>query len=376
MGNDERKIITYEVLLVCIFSICTLLHISDNKLIYSIITLLTAIITFFLFKRKRLYRNNKKIVLLMSLFGVLYIGLFYMMGLYSGFLRSSFKFGFKTIFEYIIPIIVIIVSTEIIRSKLLYNDSKESTVLLTILSTIIDVSIYLDAFKLVSLNNFLSIIGFLIFSYLSSNLLYNYLSKKYGPKPVIIYKLIISLYLYILPIIPEGYMYLRTFFRMLYPLLIYLYLDKYYNTEKISERKKEEKNQIITLASSITVALLIIAFISCDFIYGILVIGSESMNKSISLGDAVVFKNTKDNIKENDIIVFKKDDIKIVHRVIKITNINGENRYYTKGDANKVKDNWYVTDDEIVGKVLFKIKYIGKPSLWLRKIFDKEGYYE
>ena len=372
MGKDKTRIITYEVLLVVIFSICTLLHITDNKLLFSIITMIVAILSSFLFKRKRLYRNNKKITLLMTIFGILYVGLFYMMGLYGGFLKSSL-YSFKTIFEYIIPIIIIIVSTEIIRSKLLNNDSKESIILITIITTIIDVSIYLDAFKLVSLNNFLSIIGFLIFSYLSSNLLYNYLSKKYGPKPVIIYKLIISLYLYILPIIPEGYMYLRTFFRMLYPLLIYLYLDKYYNTEKISERKKEEKNQIITLASSITIALLIIAFISCDFIYGILVIGSESMNKSISLGDAVVFKNTKDNIKENDIIVFKKDDIKIVHRVIKITNINGEKRYYTKGDANKVKDNWYVTDNELIGKVLFKIKYIGKPSLWLRKMFDKEG---
>ena len=47
--------------------------------------------------------------------------------------------------------------------------------------------------------------------------------------------------------------------------------------------------------------------------------------------------------------------------------------FKTKGDANAMIDDFYVVKDNLMGKVLFKIKYIGKPTLWLRKVFDKEG---
>ena len=36
-----------------------------------------------------------------------------------------------------------------------------------------------------------------------------------------------------------------------------------------------------------------------------------------------------------------------MHRVVKILNVNGINRYYTKGDANKHADDGYITKEDI-----------------------------
>ena len=65
-----------------------------------------------------------------------------------------------------------------------------------------------------------------------------------------------------------------------------------------------------------------------------------------------------------------KDNVKLIHRIINIENMNGEIRYYTKGDANTNVDDGYIIKDDIIGTTLFKIKYIGYPSLWLRDIFE------
>ena len=62
---------------------------------------------------------------------------------------------------------------------------------------------------------------------------------------------------------------------------------------------------------------------------------------------------------------------KTIHRVIKVSSVDGEIRYYTKGDANKDADEEYRTNKDIIGVVRLKVKYIGLPTLWLRSLFEK-----
>jgi hypothetical protein len=54
-----------------------------------------------------------------------------------------------------------------------------------------------------------------------------------------------------------------------------------------------------------------------------------------------------------------------------IERIDGKNRYYTKGDANDAMDAGYITDADIEGIVLFKLPYVGYPSLLLREAFKR-----
>ena len=121
------------------------------------------------------------------------------------------------------------------------------------------------------------------------------------------------------------------------------------------------------------ITTIIIALISCQFSYGVLVIGSGSMSGTIDKGDAIVYeKYDNDIIKNGDIIMFEQGDTKIIHRVVDIISVNKEVRYYTKGDANEKIDDGYITDGQIKGLIKFKIKYIGYPTIWIRDMFQKK----
>ena len=68
--------------------------------------------------------------------------------------------------------------------------------------------------------------------------------------------------------------------------------------------------------------------------------------------------------------MFIYNDIKTIHRVVEVKNINGQMRYYTKGDANKEYDSGFRIAEDIDGLVKVKIRYIGLPTLWLRSLFE------
>jgi signal peptidase len=144
-----------------------------------------------------------------------------------------------------------------------------------------------------------------------------------------------------------------------------------YSKSNFAVAYKDKKRNVIATAVLTVVMSLMIALISCRFRYGVLVVGSGSMTGSINLGDAVVYESYHNQeVEKNDIIIFYKENVKLVHRIVSIEELNGEVRYYTKGDANTNVDNGYITKDNIIGTTIFKIKYIGYPTLWLRDIFS------
>ena len=186
------------------------------------------------------------------------------------------------------------------------------------------------------------------------------------------YRLITVLYVYLIPIIPNVYIYFRAFLRMIYPYILYLILEHTYSKTDFVVSYHDRRQNLIGITTLLIVMTSITMLISCRFKYGILVIGSESMTGSINKGDAIVFE-TYDNqqIKEGQVIIFEKNDLNLVHRVIDIKNVNGELRYYTKGDANKEMDAGYITNDDILGISKFRIMYIGHPTIWVRELFNR-----
>lgn len=86
--------------------------------------------------------------------------------------------------------------------------------------------------------------------------------------------------------------------------------------------------------------------------YTFLEVVTGSMSGTIEIGDGIIVRLISE-IKENDIIVYKKADNLITHRLIKIE----EDRLITKGDANNIPDE-PITKDMIIGKVIFIIPQI------------------
>ncbi len=99
-----------------------------------------------------------------------------------------------------------------------------------------------------------------------------------------------------------------------------------------------------------------------------LVIASGSMTPALEVGDLVIVQGIQpQEIKINDIIAFDppKEGIgRTVHRVIEIQPLpNGTLTFQTKGDANDIEDQYTLNAENIHGKAIIKIPYIGHLAL-------------
>lgn len=376
MKVDKIKIYLLELVILAI--LCFVLFIPNNytRILLAILLTICAIVTILFIKKRKIESvNANKVSLVLIILAIIYLAAFYVMGLYFGYNSVRVTFGFETILHYIIPIGVTIISSEIMRNILLIQNVKFTKVITYILMVLIDLILYVDIYSI--LNNydkFIEIIGFTLFASLSCNLLFNYISSRYGIVGNIFYKIITILYVYIIPFIPNVPIFFQSIIRMIYPYIIYLVLEYSFAKNNTIVAVKDKRRNNILKVILISIAIGFIMLISCQFKYGILVIGSGSMTGFINKGDAIVYENfnkEKDVIEEGQIIVFKQGDRKIVHRVIDIKLVNGEIRYVTKGDANSKEDDGYITNKDVFGIYKFKISYAGYPSIWLRDIFSK-----
>ena len=373
MKKDKMTSYILEIILcVILFFALFVPNILTRIVVAVILTIYMIITQKILQKRNILSMYHKQVTVLMLLLGIAYLVVFYVMGLYFGYYNATIKLSISSIINTIIPITLIVVSSEVTRSIFLTNKSILSKILIIISMVLVDLAIYTNIYQITTLNGFVDIISFTVFAAISCNLLYNYISIRFGCKPIIAFRLITILYAYIIPIRPNVYIFFRIFLRIVYPYIIYLILEKSYSKNNFVVAVNDKKRNIIITAILSILMILIIMLISCKFKYGMLVIATESMTGTINKGDAVIYETyDEQSILEGQIIIFEKEGILVVHRVIDIEQVNGEIRYYTKGDANQQEDKGYITDDKIVGISKFKIMYIGYPTIWLRDIFTK-----
>ena len=158
---------------------------------------------------------------------------------------------------------------------------------------------------------------------------------------------------------------------MLLPLVIFLFIHALYEQKrKVAPKRNKVLERIITIISVIVMSAFIM-LISCYFRFGLLVVATESMTGYLNKGDAIIYEQYQEQIiKKGQVIVFDSNNRKVIHRVIDITERNGEIRIYTKGDANETADPDYITTDDVIGVEVLKIKYLGYPTVWMRELFD------
>ena len=99
------------------------------------------------------------------------------------------------------------------------------------------------------------------------------------------------------------------------------------------------------------------------------VVLSGSMAPAISVGSLVIIRPAPP-YKIGDVITFGKDgkkDVPTTHRIVEMRAEAGVMVYVTKGDANEDKDVSEVRENEVIGKVLFTIPYLGYVIDFARK---------
>ncbi len=366
MRNDLSKI--YIIELFAIFF--TLLNFFIFKLNYVwlvvVFTFFTLLAFLIIGNKKVKFINAIEVRLLMIAFGIVYLILFYLLGIYFGFYRSVVTVSFNSLFRYLVPIIIIIVETELLKNLFFSRKNKISYVLGTVLFVMIDINLNKSITVDYNLSSLLNFFGYVVLTSISSNLLYNYICINFGYESNIVFRILTTCYIYVIPFVPNVYMFIRIFLKMFSHFLIYIIL---YNLYYKKYHRFEKTNLFEKLLWSISFCFVIIfcVLVSCKFKYGMLVVGSGSMTGTINKGDAVIFEKYKSqNLDVGDIVVFQRNNMVVIHRII---NIDGDGtRIYTKGDFNVQEDDGYASDKDIIGIVRFKIHYFGIPSLLLKEL--------
>ena len=140
-------------------------------------------------KNRRTKSHHKKVVMiLMILFSVIYLGLLYLMGLYYGYVQPKILFSFNTLISIIIPLSIMIVSSEVMRNVMLSQElnilvrKREINIspLLTFISMVlVDLLMYSGTMNVTSLDSLLTVLGYVLFSSVANNLFFNYISLSY-----------------------------------------------------------------------------------------------------------------------------------------------------------------------------------------------------
>ena len=87
---------------------------------------------------------------------------------------------------------------------------------------------------------------------------------------------------------------------------------------------------------------------------------SGSMEPALSVGGVVVAKPVQpSDIGIGDIITFHSGETLVTHRIVEMINGQGQVSFITKGDANEEPDLSPVAAENVVGKVVFKMPFLG-----------------
>jgi signal peptidase len=176
--------------------------------------------------------------------------------------------------------------------------------------------------------------------------------------------------MWISPILPNAPWIMTSIINTVIPIILFLYIrfvknknDYYKNRENIM---KSDPRNIIPL-----VALIILAIWFAIGIFPIkpVAIASGSMEKTINVGDIAIIKKCNANdVIVGDVVQYKMEGFTVVHRVMEKKQKNGEFYFITKGDNNPTADSKEVREDQVIGKLIFVVRYLGYPAVWLHII--------
>ena len=370
MNKDKKTLCAAFIAFTCATLLaCLVSDATANNILYACLCAAFAVIICIRVKKRSIHDIEKgQVAWVMAALAVIFLTIYYAAGVKFGYLRQSLPSSF--IWRYIIPYAIIIVASEIIRFVLLAQKSRAIELLSYFTFVILDVAALYDGGAPTSFSRLADFLLLAVFPALAANILYHYTSKKYGMLPNIAYRIIITLIPYFISVKPNIPDAMYSIAKILVPVAICGMIYGMYLKRRaiISRRAVVVRSTVSVLLTA--VAIGIVMLVSCQFRYGLLVIGSGSMSGEIEVGDAVIYERYDGGVIENgQVIVFKKNNSTVVHRVVDVKQINGVVRYYTKGDANDSMDAGYITADDMIGVVNLKIKYFGQPTLFVRRLF-------
>lgn len=378
--KSYKKIFIFEsiMLLVLILNVC---NTNILKLYRLPIFLLIADFLFFLILgfEKDNKRIKKEVTFEVFICTIIFLLFYYVFGVFISFAYTDNYLTIYGIEKIILPLLLTIVFKEDLRKSLLTKcgDSKFLMIYTVLIFILIDISSSLSIIKINDSYNIFLFIALTLLPSISRNIFATYISKNVGTNPIILYLIIMTLYEYIIPIVPNPNRYLKSIIDFIIPIIMLVrvikVVDKYSDKDYEIERNYN-KLRVAYLIIPIFITSLVVYLVSGYFKYYAIAIASGSMKPVFDRGYVVVVEqvgakyDNYDKLQNGEIIAFKTEKEIVVHRIIKKIETKDEVIYYTKGDANPKEDNYAIKRENIVGIVRFKVPFIGYPTIWLSEI--------
>ena len=374
MKGNVLKILLLEVICI-LFAIPTIFFgVRYSEYLIPAFLVVVFVVSIFLlgFQKNKLLSANKT-VLVVGVVTASILFITYAIGFLTGFVKSPYNRSIIGIILNTGSIILLVVSSELLRYQFCTKGNKLNFVLAVVALLLIDVSYNLNLYTFSDNFVILEFVCVVILPSISKNIVMSLFAKNYGYKVTLTYSLIMATYEYVVPITPSYDNYLRSIISIIIPIINMLFVNFY--LKKV--QKEDIRNKNIGSKIFVTLCVLFLIFLigiySNLFRYWVATIASGSMSPTIEVGDIVVvdkwYAENPSELVVGDILVFKVRNTLYTHRIISIVVKN--NNYYirTKGDyKDNAEDSWVVLRGDIVGKVKFKIKYLGLPSVWLHNL--------
>lgn len=374
----KRVIPIYIVLVVYLFvnflikytSLAKFYILFLNPLFLLLISILVYFITdgFRIRNRNKYSKSQNVIIIILG-----YCFLYYLSGLIFGYLKNGYSLTINGIFCNFISYFLIVIFKEYIRYRLICSSKSFSNLfVITLLFILLDIDFnyFLEIDNIVSIFNYFlgDIIPIIIMNIISTYLIY-----RIGSIPNYIYRGFIAGVTLFSPIIPNLEWIVSDFFLLVLLVVLIFSVDHLVDLED-RRKKRVKKENSFTFWIFLVFAAVFILFMIGVFKYQPIAILSDSMKDYYARGDAVVIEKIDEEdiniIDKGDIIYYKYDGKYITHRVIDIKVENDYYVFYTKGDNNDIVDPWEVGENDIIGIVRFRVKYIGWPSVWLYELLS------
>ena len=132
---------------------------------------------------------------------IMIVTVYYLTGIGFGFYKVATPMLYW--WKYIIPYAVTIVFAEYIRRVLLAQNARFISTISYVAFVLLDISLFMEQQIFRSFYDFMNHCGMVVFPAITGNILYHYVSKKYGYLPNIAYRVFISVYPYFIPVKPK-----------------------------------------------------------------------------------------------------------------------------------------------------------------------------
>ena len=391
------------LIIICLYAALYLLYLAPKMPNYCslismifIIVMTIAAIPLYGFEKNDMTKVKKRIIVEVFVGMIVYFAMIYSLGIVTGYVKNVYTnriFGILT--NIIIPL-VCTVGIEVFRYSYMRSNkmSKMYIFLGTFFITILDIIL---CYYIVDQTKY----GYFIFGttvilpVIFKNILLTYLTIKEGWESCLIYAIPMTIYGYIVPVIPNLGDYLISVINVTFPSLLIIYASRLITDDLIDQEikrlstsiEREDKEEIEYRRRSkkfnifkiflidlpiIEILAILVILVSGLFVYHAIGVDTSEVQDVAARGDAVIiykgYKQSDYNV--NDIVIYKSNNKYIIDRISrKQDEGNGKAALYVKVEIDQDKNIEYrKISDEIVGKYAgIKVPKIAYPTIWIRE---------